>query len=102
MHGPPAGMQLRGGGRGFLIGSEDDTRTKEPKLRAFNGSAAFDKSEGGTCRDGRRRPRRVVTAPGRRAIPLGHPDNTASSGSIIREASVTLDPSVRLFPDGSD
>lgn len=55
-------------------------------------------------RDGRRRPRLVddVAAPGRRAIPLGHPDNTASSGSIIREASVTPDPSVRLFPDGSN
>lgn len=54
-------------------------------------------------RDGRRRPRLVrrVTAPGRRAIPLGRPDNTASSGSIIREAFATPHPSVRRFPDGS-
>lgn len=81
-------------------------RMKELELRAFNGSAAFGEAEGegGTRRCRQRRPGLVhdVTAPGRRAIPLGHPDNTASSGSIIRVASVTPDRSVRLFPDGSD
>lgn len=77
---------------------------KELKRRAFDGSAAFDGSEGGTCRAGRRRPGLVhgVRAPGRGAVPLGHPDNTASSGSIIREVFVTPEPSVRPFPDGSN
>lgn len=59
-------------------------RMKE--LKPFNGGAAFGESEG----DGR------LFAMSR-LLPLGHPDNTASSGSIVREASVTPDP----FPDGS-